>query len=275
MKKTIGSAGIHGFTRDLLPVATRQAHGLNLFGCQDGEANAGVDQRGQGCVVGRRFRQPHPDCVASEVAPKIGQAPDNLRTQIVRREQGRDGMGPDLGQGTASGKSFLLVFVAVPYAPQSLLAASLEPLGQGRPHVEGHVRVVVDDGSDAILGSVDARGGVGLVALGMNACIPVRKGGGAWLARHLVGPRILPRRLVEVPVHDQSDGRTRLHGGKNVPWANWVCTRPPPGLGPSSTFARVPYSRDERSNIVEGGTCASDTTTPDFAKTHRMLLGRS
>ena len=82
----------------------------------------------------------------------------------------------------------------------------LEPRQQRRPDVEAQVLVVVDDGSDTAVLVDDTRPPVGAVALGGDALVPVVERRGRRLDRHLLRPRVLPRRLVEVPVDHQADG---------------------------------------------------------------------
>src|SRR5436190_93219 len=67
----------------------------------------------------------------------------------------------------------------------------------------GPVGVVVGDVGATSVRVEDPRPSVGAVALGGDALVPVveRRGGG--FGGDLLRPRVLPRRLVEVPVDDE------------------------------------------------------------------------
>src|SRR4029079_10126604 len=80
-----------------------------------------------------------------------------------------------------------------------------QPARQRRAEVERHAIVVVDDRLDVAGAVVDAGERVGAVALGVNARVPVVNGHGRRVARHAIGPGILPRRLIEVAVEAEGD----------------------------------------------------------------------
>jgi hypothetical protein len=84
-----------------------------------------------------------------------------------------------------------------------------EPGRQRRPDVERQVLVVVDDRHDAAVLVDDAGERVGAVRLERDLLVPVVERRGAGLARHLLRPRVLPGRLVEVPVEREGDGSVR------------------------------------------------------------------
>jgi len=147
----------------------------------------------------------------AEAAAEIELAPEDLGAQVVRVEKRRDGVAPHLRHGPARGEASSLLAVALAHAAHDLAIVALQPARQGRADVEGQAGVVVDDGGDVVLGPVDARVGVSPVALGVDARVPVGEGRGRGFARHLVGPRVLARRLVKMPVHDQGKGGTLFH----------------------------------------------------------------
>src|SRR5688572_7415840 len=86
---------------------------------------------------------------------------------------------------------------------------ALEPARQSGTEVGAQEAIVVDQLQHAIA-FVDAREGVGAIALGVDALVPIVKRRRRRLLVDLAGPRILPRRLVEVTVNDQRAERHRI-----------------------------------------------------------------
>ncbi len=76
----------------------------------------------------------------------------------------------------------------------------LEPDEQGRAEIEADFGVVVDDLLDVPFAVENARGGIGGVALGGDALVPVVVRVGGILEFDGFEPGIFPRRLVEVAV---------------------------------------------------------------------------
>ena len=75
-----------------------------------------------------------------------------------------------------------------------------QPRRQRRADVEAEQAVVVHDRHDHAVVVDDPGEGVGPVALGLDALVPVVERRGRRLDRHLLGPGVLAGRLVEVPV---------------------------------------------------------------------------
>src|SRR5262249_5306577 len=98
--------------------------------------------------------------------------------------------------------------------------------------------IVVDDPFDVAMTVHDPRMAVGTVAFGVDAFVPVMMGRGAFLPIDRAGPRIFPRRLVEMPMNDQ-----RIHAF-NSPfiryWWRWpiVKRRAPEKVAQSVTASR-------------------------------------
>ena len=76
-----------------------------------------------------------------------------------------------------------------------------EPTEEGRPEVEAHAGVVVDDAGDLVFDVDDAGGTVGGVALGADALVPVVVGSGRVLGFDGFQPGIFARGLVEVAMN--------------------------------------------------------------------------
>jgi len=77
----------------------------------------------------------------------------------------------------------------------------LHPRQQRGTVVETDLRIVVDDVLDDALSIEDAGRRVGRVAFSRNALVPIVIGMGRILDFNYFKPRILPRRLVEMPVY--------------------------------------------------------------------------
>ena len=89
-------------------------------------------------------------------------------------------------------------------APQREGIVFGEPAQQRRPHVEGEVFVVVHHRHDVVRVVGDAAEGIGPVALVVDPRVPVVEWSRALLARNAPGPGVLPRRLIEMAVENES-----------------------------------------------------------------------
>ncbi len=83
---------------------------------------------------------------------------------------------------------------------------ALEPAQECGPEVEAQPLESVDDPPDVTLGVQDAAGHDRPVALALDAVVPIVVRAGRRLARHLLQPRILTGRLIEMPVDDDGEG---------------------------------------------------------------------
>src|ERR1700694_5344269 len=79
----------------------------------------------------------------------------------------------------------------------------LEPAQQGRSKIEADIRVVIHTSFPARGRIGNARPGIWLVTLGMNAFVPVVKRRGTGLDLDDTGPGILARWLVEMAVDNE------------------------------------------------------------------------
>ncbi len=77
-----------------------------------------------------------------------------------------------------------------------------KPTDEGRAEIKAEMPVIVDDIQDPPLAVVDAGRGVGAVALGGDAGIPVVVGSGAGLHFDLFDPGIFPGRLIKMAMDD-------------------------------------------------------------------------
>ena len=80
---------------------------------------------------------------------------------------------------------------------------TLDPTEKCWPKVEANVRIVVYEQLAARFRITDQRVRVGLIALGMNAFVPVVEGCGGRFDLNFTGPRILARWLVEMAMDDE------------------------------------------------------------------------
>ena len=217
MDEAVGDPGVDGMVavdRRPLPVGhggQRAAgppgqgpDGRHLAGGQDREPHALLGQDGQHRPVDRRLRQPHARGGAPEAVAEVGQAPADLGADVALVGQRQDHVVEGLGDGSAPG-------LGGPDPVVDVGLAALQPRHQRRPDVEGQFLVVVDDGQHPAVGAEDPGEGVGPVALGRDAAVPVVEGRRRRLPGHLLRPGVLPGRLVEVRMDDE-------RGGTHPPW---------------------------------------------------------
>ena len=72
-----------------------------------------------------------------------------------------------------AGKALLAALVSMDDGIVNARSILAEPGEQGRPEVEAHARVVVDDARDLVCFVHNARRAVGRIALGADALVPV------------------------------------------------------------------------------------------------------
>ena len=99
------------------------------------------------------------------------------------------------------------------HAPASFGMRCFEPAHQGRSKIEIDVGVIIYDALDLAAPIYDSRERVGPVAFGIDPLIPIVKRPRAILAIDRAGPRILPRRLIEMAVNYYR-GHARLSSTK-------------------------------------------------------------
>ncbi len=186
---------------DVRPAVVGVPHAGRLVRREDGEADAVLGEDAQGAAVDRGLRQPHAVRPAPEAVHEVGDAPAHLRLLVALAGQRHDAVAERLGDGVAAAEAALTVAVGVEHAAVDVRAGSLHPGQQRRADVEADMRVVIAQRRDPAVGVEHPRRGVGPVALGGDALVPVVVRGGGVLHFHRVEPGILARRLVEVPVH--------------------------------------------------------------------------
>ena len=168
---------------------------------EDREDDAGLGQRLERGRVDGRLRQPHALGLAPEAVHEVAHAPAHLRAPVARVRERQDHVVVGLRERRAvPGEAARALRVGREDRAVDLGLLLLEPGQQRRAEVEAHRGVVVDDRDDAVLAVEDPRVGVGRVALGGDALVPVvvRVRGGLPLDR--LQPRVLAGRLVEVAV---------------------------------------------------------------------------
>ncbi len=131
---------------------------------------------------------------------EVGQAPADLGADVALGGQRQDDVAVGLGQGAG----------AVGHDPlEHVGGVALQPRGERGADVERQQPVVVDEGEHPVPLVHHPGPPVGPVALGRDALVPVVRRRRRRLPGHLLGPGVLPWRLVEVPVDDESDAHPR------------------------------------------------------------------
>ena len=197
----VGAMHVDGAGADVVPLGVvlglEGADCGRLVGRQDGEAHALFGEHAQHVVVHRGLGEPDALGVAAEAVAEVGEAPAHLRARVALVGEGEDQVVVGLGDRAAAEP------VALDHAGEDLGLVGVEPGEQGGADVEAQVGVVVDDGHDPAPVVDDAGPAVGAVALRRDALVPVVVRRRRRLRRHQLRPGVLPRRLVEVPVHDE------------------------------------------------------------------------
>jgi sec-independent protein translocase protein TatA len=168
---------------------------------EEDEANPVLGEEIEGFGVDSGFRQPHAIGQALETAAEVGNAPANLRDAVAGGGQRHDEVVVDLRHGrSVAGKALLAALVSMDDGIVNARSILAEPGEQGRPEVEAHARVVVEDADDLVLLIDNAGGAVGRVTLRGDAVVPVVPGRRGFLSLDGLEPRVLARRLIEMAV---------------------------------------------------------------------------
>ena len=230
----IAAPGVEGVAVDRRPLLRSQrSHRRDLLGRQDRVAHAELDQHLQGRRRHTGLGQPQPLGRAPEATLEVVQPPDELGAPVARRRERHDRVRVRLRDRAALPQPPPLSGVRLAQARLQRRVVAPQPARQRGPEVEREALVVVDDGLDAPRRAVDAREGVRPIALGVDARVPVVGRRRRRLARHLIGPRVLARRLVEVAVEAERDRRDVrrvqkfLERVNNVSFAFWTTVTPP------------------------------------------------
>src|SRR4028119_1543831 len=132
--------------------------------------------------------EPHSLGIAIESGAKICDPPANLGVFVSLVSQRHDDVIVDLGDRVAVTVEALTAFAIGLQNPLvDFRVVALQPAHQGRPDVEAHILVVVNDPRNFAAIVKYAGKGVRAVAFDVNAFVPVVGGGGAGAAVERVG----------------------------------------------------------------------------------------
>ncbi len=157
---------------------------------EDGEANALRRHDLQRLVIHRHLREPHPVRAMAEAVGKAGDAPAHLADLIAAAGQWQDRVVDRLGQAIANAVDPPVIPLGGDDALVGGVGVLVQPAGKRAPQVETDAPEV-------------ARLGVGCVALGGDALVPVGVRRSVRLSRNAPGEGVRSRGLVEVPVDTQ------------------------------------------------------------------------
>ena len=200
----VGRGGVHMGVGNVPPVAAalvQAAHARGLARGQDREADAGVGQDAERFQVHGGLGQPHALGVAAEAGAEIRHAPFDLGDLVAPVGQRHDHVAVGLGQGRAVAVETL--HGEPVRVHDGLVEPRMVPVQPGQQRwaeIEADLGVVVDDIDDIPVAVQDARAGIGAVAFGGDALVPVMVGVGRILDLDLLEPGVLPGRLVEMAV---------------------------------------------------------------------------
>jgi hypothetical protein len=170
---------------------------------EHGETDAQGGEHVQRLGVDGRLGEPHPDRLAAEAPAEVRDAPADLGHLVAARREREDRM--------VVGHRDRIAVPVMPLAAQAvglehgrvgLGRLTLQPLEQRRPEIEADRGEGVDDPRDAPVRRVLPRRDHGAVAFPLDTLVPVVERGRRRLGLDLVEPRVLARRLVEMPVDD-------------------------------------------------------------------------
>ncbi len=227
--------------RDPFVVArASESHPHRLARSQDREADAFLGEHREHLVVHGGLGEPHPLCRAAEPEHEVGESPTHLRRDVAPRRERQDQVAVplrDRAAAVAPGSDDRAVHVR---------PVVLEPRHERRPDVERHQPVVVDERDERTVVVEDARERVRSVALVGDSLVPVVRGRCRRLHRNGLGPGVLARGLVEVPVdHEPSVG----HGAAGAdPPANHTTDN-----GGSVTTAESAYPCHDTGSVSSPG----------------------
>ena len=213
----VGAPGVEAVAIDVGPfVVARGPHAVDLLGRQDRVRDPELDERGQRGGRDARLGEPQAVGRAAEPSLEVLQAPEQLGPPVGGIAQGNDRVRIGLGDGAARSQPLPLLAVGGPQPGRHRRILPGDPARQRGADVERQPFVVVDDRLDPPVGGVDARERVGPIALGVDALVPVVERRRRGLARDVVGPGVLARWLVEVPVDHQRDWRVGRRGRRRL-----------------------------------------------------------
>ncbi len=228
----------------LARAAVHRPHPPALVRRQNRKPDTFLGQHLQRPRIGCRLRQPHPLRHPAKPRLVVGNPPANLRPPVPLAGQRQNHVVVHLGQRRA----VPLVQIPAPSLPvqhrpidpRSHLA---QPAQQRRANVEAHPRVVVHNPDNPVALVHNPRSPVRRVALRRDALVPVVIRRCRLLRLNRLQPRILPRRLIEMPVNaDESfrhRPRSRTHCSGIRPSPVPAAKLPPPPALPQQKHGSV------------------------------------
>ena len=179
---------------------------------EHGELDALARQHVEGVCVHRGLRKPEAHGVAPEPAAEVRDPPPHLGHLVAPGRQRQDQMVIRHGdRSTMSAVAFQAQRIPRQHRRIGAGRFALEPRQQRGTKIEIDRSEGVDDVGDAAVGGVPPGGDDGAIALLLDALIPVVGRGRRCLPLDQLEPRVLARRLVEVPVdHHGAHGRQRV-----------------------------------------------------------------
>ena len=226
---------------------------LHLMGREDRELDPFGREDIEGLRIDRRLRQPHADRLASETAAEVRDPPAYLGHLVAVRGERQDHVVVGHGHGVPVPVVLLAAHaVRLQHGRVGRGRRPLQPLEQRGAEVEAHRGERVDDARDPSVRGVQPGRHDRAVALPLDALVPVVERRGGRLRLDLVEPRILSRRLVEMPVDDDrpdpqpastSATVSRTFGNSASRRSNSAASVAPPSPPPDEADARAATSR--------------------------------
>ena len=171
------------------------------MGFEDHELDAELRHYVEGLEVDGGLGEPHAFRWPAEAVLEVADSPEDLGVFVPRVSEREDHVVVGLGHGGAvAGEASLALGVGGDDLLVHVWGFVLEPFEERGPEVVADASVVVSDLADPALFVKDARAGVGAVALGGDALVPVVVGMSGILELDGFEPGVLAGGLVEVAV---------------------------------------------------------------------------
>jgi hypothetical protein len=191
----IDAAAVH-----ILPIAALEgADSFSLEGGEDGEFDAESSEGVEGGQIGCGFGEPHSFGKTVETRLEIADAPEDLGLFVALVGEREDRVIIGLGDGgTMTGEAGLALEIGIEDRLVDIRGIILKPGEEGGAEVKADAGIVIDDISDAIVTVQQAGEGIGRVAFGGDAFVPVVIRVGGVLELDGFEPCVFPGRLVEM-----------------------------------------------------------------------------
>ena len=199
----VGARRIDTAAAEVMPCAVADAaHTSRLVRREDRKLDAHFGENFEGFQVHGGFGQPHAFGLALKAMLEVCNAPKDLGAPVACVGERHDHVIIGLRQRRAmSGKVFPAFAVRLQNRQVDVRCFGFQPREQGGAEIETDLGVVVHQPFDPALGVEDARHGIGRIALGGDALVPVVVGVGGILQLDGFEPGILPRRLIEMTMN--------------------------------------------------------------------------